>query len=101
VPAPDWLCRIVASFRSRNVTFVFGKVLPRWGAVPPADLLRRRAQDIWGPLAIVDYGDKAADYVAESTGQRLPVGANLAFARSALLAIRGWRTDLGKVNNTL
>jgi glycosyltransferase involved in cell wall biosynthesis len=101
VPAGDWLKRIVEDFRARDVTFVFGKVLPRWGAVPPPDLLSRRAQDIWGPLAIVDYGDAPADYVTESTGQRLPVGANLAFARSALVTIRGWRTDLGKVNNTL
>jgi hypothetical protein len=39
--------------------------------------------------------------VAESTGQRPPIGANLAFAREALVAIGGWRTDLGKVNNSL
>ena len=101
VPTADWLNRIIANFRTRNVTFVFGKVLPRWGAMPPPELLGRRAQDVWGPLAIVDYGDDAADYVAESNGQRLPIGANLAFARSALVAIGGWRTDLGKVNNTL
>jgi len=101
LPNHDWLSRIVENFRTRDVTFVFGKVLPRWGATPPPDLLCRRAQDVWGPLAIVDYGDQATNYVAESRGQRLPVGANLAFARSALVAIGGWRTDLGKVNNTL
>src|SRR5207248_5043300 len=31
----------------------------------------------------------------------ISIGANLAFLRSALAAIGGWRTDLGKVNNTL
>ncbi|HEX4347552.1 MAG TPA: glycosyltransferase, partial [Vicinamibacterales bacterium] len=101
LPAVNWLERIVAAFRERDVTFVFGKVLPRWGCVPPPELLTQRAQDIWGPLAIVDYGDEAVDYVASSNGQRLPVGANLAFAREALVTIGGWRTDLGKVNNTL
>jgi glycosyltransferase involved in cell wall biosynthesis len=101
LPSADWLARIVANFRARDVTFVFGKVLPRWGCVPPPELLTRRAQDVWGPLAIVDYGDVPAAYVVESTGQRLPVGANLAFARTALVTIGGWRTDLGKVNNTL
>lgn len=101
LPAVDWLQRIVENFRARQVTFVFGKVLPRWGATPPPELLSKRAQDVWGPLAIVDYGDEATDYVAESTGQRLPVGANLAFARSALVTIGGWRTDLGKVDNSL
>jgi len=100
-PDTDWLSRIVAAFRERDVTFVFGKVLPRWGQLPPPEILTPPAQDIWGPLAIVDYGDEPVDYVAESTGQRLPIGANLAFAREALVTIGGWRTDLGKVNNTL
>lgn len=100
-PDREWLQRIVAQFRSRDVTFVFGKVLPRWGAVPPPDLLTTPAQDIWGPLALVDYGDDPAEYVASSTGQRLPIGANLAFRRDALVHVGGWRTDLGKVDNTL
>jgi glycosyltransferase involved in cell wall biosynthesis len=100
-PDPNWLTRIVGAFRSREVTFVFGKVLPRWGTMPPPELLTPKAQDIWGPLAIVDYGDEPVDYVASSTGQRLPIGANLALARHALITIGGWRTDLGKVNNTL
>lgn len=100
-PEPDWLNRVVADFRERDVTFVFGKVLPRWGTLPPPELLIPRAQDIWGPLAIVDYGDIPVNYVAESTGQRLPIGANLAFQREVLTTIGGWRTDLGKVNNTL
>lgn len=101
IPAPDWLSRIVETFRARDVTFVFGKVLPRWAVVPPPELLTPRARDIWGPLALLDYGDEPAVYVAESTAQRLPIGANLAFARAALITIGGWRTDLGKVNNTL
>jgi glycosyltransferase involved in cell wall biosynthesis len=100
-PNPDWLARIVADFRQRDVTFVFGKVLPRWSRLPPPEMLTPPAQDIWGPLAILDYGDTPADYVAECAGQRLPIGANLAFAREALIAIGGWRTDLGKVNNSL
>ncbi len=101
LPSKEWLTGIVRHFRERGVTFVFGKVLPRWGCVPPPELLTTRAQDIWGPLAIVDYGDEPTAYMPEHTGQRLPIGANLAFARNALVAIGGWRTDLGKVNNTL
>jgi len=101
LPAKEWLTRIVRAFRERDITFVFGKVLPRWGCVPPPELLTTRAQDIWGPLAIVDYGDEEVEYSAERTGQRLPIGANLSFSRQALLTIGGWRTDLGKVNNTL
>jgi len=98
---PDWLARIVADFRERDVTFVFGKVLPRWSRLPPPELLTQPAQAIWGPLAIVDYGDEPVDYRKDSQGQRLPIGANLAFAREAIVSVGGWRTDLGKVNNTL
>ncbi|MGE3275493.1 MAG: glycosyltransferase family 2 protein [Vicinamibacterales bacterium] len=100
-PARDWLCRIVEVFRARDVTFTFGKVLPRWSVTPPPELLTRPAQDIWGPLALIDYGDEPADYRADLTGQRLPIGANLAFARTAIEAVGGWRTDLGRVDNTL
>ena len=101
LPARNWLTRIVEDFRRHDVTFVFGKVLPRWGVMPPPELLSRRAQDIWGPLAIVDYGDTPERYQADRTGQRLPIGANVAFATVAMKSIGGWRTDLGKVNNTL
>jgi glycosyltransferase involved in cell wall biosynthesis len=101
LPASEWLTRLVTVFRQRDVTFAFGKVLPRWGCVPPPELLMPRAQDIWGPLAIVDYGDEPVEYRADSQGQRLPIGANLAFSRDALVTIGGWRTDLGKVDNTL
>jgi glycosyltransferase involved in cell wall biosynthesis len=101
LPARDWLSRIVADFRGHDVTFVFGKVLPLWDTLPPPELLTPTAQVIWGPLAILDYGDRAAEYVPTRVDQRLPIGANLAFARTSLVTIGGWRTDLGKVNNTL
>jgi glucosyl-dolichyl phosphate glucuronosyltransferase len=101
LPAADWLQRIVEAFRRRDVSFVFGKVLPLWSAVPPPELVTPPAQAIWGPLAICDYGDSPVEYVADKFDQRLPIGANLAFSRQALSAIGGWRTDLGKVNNTL
>jgi glycosyltransferase involved in cell wall biosynthesis len=101
LPAPNWLCHIAGAFRARDITFTFGKVLPLWSCTPPPEILTPKAQDIWGPLAIVDYGDAPAEYVPESLGQRLPIGANLAFARAVLVTIGGWRTDLGKVDNTL
>jgi len=101
LPAADWLVRIVHAFRTQDVTFVFGKVLPRWQSAPPPELLTPQAQAIWGPLAIVDYGDSPTQYTPTSSGQRLPIGANLAVLRSVLISIGGWRTDLGKVNNTL
>src|SRR5262249_44088908 len=100
LPAVDWIVRIVQAFRARDVTFVFGKVLPRWQSLPPPELLTPPAQAIWGPLALVDYGDEPTEY-SPTRGGRLPIGANLAILKSVLVSIGGWRTDLGKVNNTL
>ena len=100
-PVEDWLVRCVEAFRTRDITFAFGKVLPRWAAAPPPELLTRQAHEIWGPLALVDYGDEPVDYSPGVPGQRLPIGANLAFRRDTLLTVGGWRTDLGKIDNTL
>jgi glycosyltransferase involved in cell wall biosynthesis len=102
LPAEDWLVRIVEQFRAADITFAFGKVLPRWEVPPPPELLTTPARDIWGPLALIDYGDEPARYEAASFGnKRLPIGANLALRRTAIEQIGGWRNDLGKVDNTL
>ncbi len=102
LPNPDWLERIVAAFRARDVSFVFGKVLPRWETEPPAALVTARGEEIWGPLALVDYGNEEVAYTPGNFGQiRFPIGANLAFTRAALESVGGWRPDLGKVNNSL
>jgi glycosyltransferase involved in cell wall biosynthesis len=102
LPATDWLVRIVENFRAEDLVFVFGKVLPLWEVPPPPEMLTLRARDIWGPLALVDYGDEPIRYDAASFGKkRLPVGANLSIRRAAIDRIGGWRTDLGKVDNSL
>ena len=102
LPAADWLARIVNCFRRNDVVFVFGKVLPRWEVLPPPELLTKTARDIWGPLALVDYGEEVDRYDAASFHKkRLPIGANLAVRRDAIEKIGGWRTDLGKVDNSL
>jgi glycosyltransferase involved in cell wall biosynthesis len=102
LPAPDWLDRIVRQFGAEDIVFLFGKVLPRWEILPPPELLTTQARDIWGPLALVDYGDEPDRYDAASFHtKRLPIGANLAVRRDAIDRIGGWRNDLGKVDNTL
>lgn len=101
IPGEGWLDRMVDLFRAHDIAFAFGKVLPRWGALPPAELLLPAAHRIWGPLALVDYGDEAAEYVDDGISRRFPIGANLGFDRQALIDIGGWRTDLGKVDNSL
>jgi len=100
-PEPDWLERIVDAFRRHDPVFIGGKVLPVWAAPPSKGLLTRRAQVIWGPLALIDYGEEPIDYTEGDPVGRRPIGANMAVRRDAMLAIGGWRTDLGRVNNTL
>src|SRR5262245_27849874 len=101
MPGEGWLDRIVDTFRTRDVEFVGGKVLPLWEKPPATSLLTRRGQDIWGPLALVDYGDAPFEHVGHAPGQRLPGGANPGFRRATIDRLGGWRNDLGKVNNTL
>jgi glycosyltransferase involved in cell wall biosynthesis len=102
LPSPDWLLRAASAFRRDPIVFLFGKVLPRWGTLPPPELLPRRARDIWGPLALIDYGDEPVRYTTEQFRQlRLPIGANLIVRREALERVGGWRTDLGRVDNSL
>lgn len=102
LPAEDWLVRIVEQFRRDDILFVFGKVLPRWEVPPPPELLTTRARDIWGPLALIDYGDEPTQYdMASFAEKRLPIGANLSVRRDALERVGEWRIDLGKVDNSL
>jgi glucosyl-dolichyl phosphate glucuronosyltransferase len=102
LPESDWLERIVAAFRAQELSFVFGKVLPRWGARPPSALMTKRGEEIWGPLALVDYGDAPVPYSADTfETERFPIGANLAISRRALEVVGGWRPDLGKVDNSM
>lgn len=102
LPAVDWLTRIVDAFRREPIVFLFGKVMPRWAVLPPPELLLRRARDIWGPLALIDYGDEPARYTTKAfRNLRLPIGANLAVRRQAIERVGGWRTDLGRVDNSL
>ncbi len=70
--------------------------------MPPPELLVVKAHAIWGPLALVDYGDELVRYDEEHfRDRRLPIGANLAIRRSAIERVGGWRTDLGRVDNSL
>ena len=102
LPVKDWLVRICDALTDPSVKFVFGKVLPRWEVMPPPELLVVKAHAIWGPLALVDYGDELVRYDAEHfRDRRLPIGANLAIRRSAIEQVGGWRTDLGRVDNSL
>jgi glycosyltransferase involved in cell wall biosynthesis len=100
-PEPDWIDRIVHLFRTYDVVFVGGKILPIWETAPPTWLTAPRARDLWGPLALSDFGDDLFFYRDDPHVPNRPIGANMAVRREVLQRVGGWRADLGKVDNTL
>ena len=100
-PSPEWVDRIVQLFRTHDVVFVGGRVMANWETPPPAWLTTKLARDIWGPIALCDFGDEQFFYRDNPHEPYRPIGANMAVRRNALTRVGGWRTDLGKVNGGL
>jgi glucosyl-dolichyl phosphate glucuronosyltransferase len=74
--------------------YVGGPVVPIWEAPPPAWLDLTRG-DLWGTIAILDYGNEG---FAFEHRRRVPLGANMGFRRSLIERIGGFRLDLGRSN---
>jgi glucosyl-dolichyl phosphate glucuronosyltransferase len=93
---PDWLATIMDTVRAHpGVSVVGGKVLPIWPAPPPPWL----TPEHWGPLALVDYGERP---VRVDTGNPLClVGANLAIVRGAFDRVGGFATDVQRVRDSV
>jgi glucosyl-dolichyl phosphate glucuronosyltransferase len=90
---PDWML-VAARALEQGADYVGGPVFPIWEAPPPAWLDLTRA-DLWGTIAILDYG---RDPFAFEQRRRVPVGANMGFRRSLIDRIGGFRVDLGRSN---
>ncbi len=80
-----------------RVDYTGGPVRPIWGATPPLWLDQRRG-DLWGTLAILDYGD--TPFVFEER-RRVPLGANMAVRRALIDRIGGFDPRLGRNGRTL
>jgi glucosyl-dolichyl phosphate glucuronosyltransferase len=74
--------------------YVGGPVLPIWEAPPPQWLDLTRS-DLWGTIAILDYG--AARFAFEDR-RRVPLGANMGLRRSLVERVGGFRAELGRSN---
>jgi cellulose synthase/poly-beta-1,6-N-acetylglucosamine synthase-like glycosyltransferase len=88
-PAPEWVRSIVHAFeRWPDVECVAGRILPAWPGPVPSWL----TIDHWtGALALQDYGD-----TPRVIGLEQPLSlasANLAFRRTTLHALGGFRQD--------
>jgi glucosyl-dolichyl phosphate glucuronosyltransferase len=71
--------------------------MPIWERPCPAWLDRERP-DLWGTLAILDYGE--APFIFEER-RRVPLGANMAVRRSLIDRVGGFDPDLGRRGNSL
>ena len=73
----DWLTRASAALAQHGCDYVGGRVLPIWGAQPPAWIPNHASQQ-WGVIALLDYGQAPLEF-----GARVPLGVNMAFTRDA------------------
>jgi glycosyltransferase involved in cell wall biosynthesis len=95
---PQWLDAACATLDEQpEVDYTGGPVRPIWGATPPVWLDQRRG-DLWGTLAILDYG--SAEFVFEER-QRVPLGANMAVRRRLIDRIGGFDPSLGRRGRSL
>ena len=95
---PGWLDAACTELdRNPELDYTGGPVRPIWGAPPPAWLDQHRG-DLWGTLAILDYGDRG--FVFEER-QRVPLGANMAVRRRLIERIGGFDAELGRRGRSL
>jgi glucosyl-dolichyl phosphate glucuronosyltransferase len=80
-----------------SIDYSGGPVRPIWEA-PCPDWIDRQRADLWGTLAILDYG--AERFVFEER-RRVPLGANMAVRRSLIDRIGGFDPQLGRRGNSL
>jgi glycosyltransferase involved in cell wall biosynthesis len=93
-----WLDASCAAMdKDPTVDYTGGPVQPLWGAPPPAWLDRTRS-DLWGAVAILDYGRES--FVFEER-QRVPLGANMAVRRTLIDRIGGFHPALGRRGKSL
>jgi glycosyltransferase involved in cell wall biosynthesis len=94
----SWLDSACATLDEQpEIDYTGGPVRPIWGAAPPPWLDQRRG-DLWGTLAILDYGTEA--FVFEQR-QRVPLGANMAVRRTLIDNIGGFDPALGRRGRSL
>jgi glycosyltransferase involved in cell wall biosynthesis len=93
-----WLaaaCRPILD--TATIDYTGGPVHPIWGQSCPPWLDQTRS-DLWGTLAILDYGREP--FIFEER-RRVPIGANMAVRRSLIDRIGGFDPELGRRGNSL
>jgi glucosyl-dolichyl phosphate glucuronosyltransferase len=79
---------------ANGADYVGGPVAPRW-EIPPPSWFDLDHSDLWGTLAILDYGDEPFDF---DDRKRVPLGANMGIRRSLIERVGAFRVDLGRTS---
>jgi glycosyltransferase involved in cell wall biosynthesis len=96
--AEQWLQQACAPMLSNPaIDYTGGPVRPIWD-VPPPPWVDQTRPDLWGTLAILDYGP--TPFVFEERA-RVPLGANMAVRRTLFNRVGHFDTYLGRVGNSL
>jgi glycosyltransferase involved in cell wall biosynthesis len=96
--AEEWLQEGCAPMLSNPaIDYTGGPVRPIWEAPPPPWVDQTRS-DLWGTLAILDYGPTS--FVFEER-KRVPLGANMAVRRTLFDRVGYLDPDLGRIRNSL
>jgi len=90
----EWLTAACSPLLAVDTTvdYTGGPVAPLWEAPPPA-WFPDAPSDLWGAVAIMDYG---ADAFVFEERQRVPLGANVAFRREFFERVGGFLPSLGR-----
>lgn len=97
LPSPGWLCAYVDVFRTSEVDFAAGRIVPLWEAQPPHWL----SPALYGVLAVPDGGSTRVRLSGAPNDTIMPIGANMAIRRSVVERVGGWNPALGKLDGTL
>jgi glucosyl-dolichyl phosphate glucuronosyltransferase len=91
-----WVAAIARAFREYpDAAAIGGKVLPLWPSRPPAWLTPSH----WGPLALVDYGDRPLR--VDANNQLCLVGANLAITQRAFGRLGAFSLEVQRGPDTI
>jgi glycosyltransferase involved in cell wall biosynthesis len=96
--APRFLEEHFRAFSDPAVHATGGRIVPRLPAGSPAWLVNGIEQEIGGPTARYDFGDRVQEILGQEgvrPGLSLPVTCNCGLRRGLALQVGGFRTDLG------
>ena len=91
----DWYQCVLSAFREREIDFIGGPYVPRWGMEPPDWL----PGDYLGVIGWVDGGDEIVAYDEKFPG--ILMGGNAVLTRSILEAVGPYKTTLSRCGKRL